>query len=89
LFAVGALASVVPSQVATDELLGLVLRLAKDPVPNIRFNVARVLEKMLPFLEASSLQTQVLPALSSLSEDTDVDVKFFANQCILAIRKKN
>lgn len=34
-----------------QEVLPLVLRMASDPVPNIRFNVSKTLEKMAPRLQ--------------------------------------
>lgn len=37
-----------------QEVLPLVLRMASDPVPNIRFNVSKTLEKMAPRLEVGT-----------------------------------
>jgi len=50
------LVAVCPDRVAPrlgceQEVLPLVLRMASDPVPNIRFNVSKTLEKMAPRLE--------------------------------------
>lgn len=38
-----------------QEVLPLVLRMATDPVPNIRFNVSKTLEKMAPRLEVGNM----------------------------------
>lgn len=43
-----------------QEVLPLVLRMASDPVPNIRFNVSKTLEKMAPRLEVRKVSVFVL-----------------------------
>ncbi|XP_020798387.1 serine/threonine-protein phosphatase PP2A 65 kDa regulatory subunit-like [Drosophila serrata] len=63
-------------------LLPTVLQLATDPIANVRFNVAKTLQKMTPFLEASVIEDQVKPTLDKLKVDTDADVKYFAAQAI-------
>jgi serine/threonine-protein phosphatase 2A regulatory subunit A len=62
------------------ELLPLILQMACDLVPNIRFNVAKGLEMMAPVCGKSIYETQVRPVLALLVEDTDRDVRFFASQ---------
>jgi len=47
-------------------------------VPNIRFNVAKGLEKMGPVCGRSAYEAQIRPVLSILVEDEDRDVQFFA-----------
>lgn len=69
-------------------LLPTVLLLAADPVANVRFNVAKTLQKITPFLEPSVVDSQVKPALDKLNGDTDVDVKHFASEAIAGIAGK-
>jgi serine/threonine-protein phosphatase 2A regulatory subunit A len=70
----------------TEVLLPVVLRLAPDPVPNVRFNVARTLGAIAPEVTADSLKTRVVPALLRLQTDTDTDVSYFATESLALIR---
>lgn len=64
------------------QLLPFLLRLSRDPVPNVRFNVAKAFERLGPRLERSVLVTQVRPCLEALSRDTDADVRFYAGKAL-------
>ena len=79
------LAEVCGTDITTRQLLPTVLQLASDPVANVRFNVAKTLQKISPFLEASVIDSQVKPTLEKLNADTDVDVKHFASEAIAGI----
>ena len=59
--------------------------MAQDPVPNIRFNVAKTLRVLIPHLDANSNDTKIKPVLMKLHEDDDVDVKFYAGIALQAI----
>lgn len=72
-------------EMTTRLLLPTVLLLANDGVANVRFNVAKTLQKISTYLEASAIETQVKPALEQLNADTDVDVKHFASEAIVGI----
>ena len=49
-------------------------------VPNIRFNVAKELGTIAPVCGQTVYETQVSPVLSVLLDDTDQDVRYFAEQ---------
>lgn len=85
LFCLNMLAEVCGTDITTKLLLPTVLLLASDPVSNVRFNVAKTLQKISPFLDSSVIDTQVKPTLEKLNADTDVDVKHFASEAIAAI----
>jgi serine/threonine-protein phosphatase 2A regulatory subunit A len=53
-------------------------------VPNIKFNVAKVLQSLFPILDQSLAEKTVKPCLVELSEDPDVDVRYYANQALQA-----
>lgn len=59
--------------------------MANDNVANVRFNVAKTLQRIGPYLEPSAVQTQVKPVLEKLNTDTDVDVKYFASEAMAGI----
>jgi len=73
------LAEVVGAEILTESMLPLLLRLSKDPVPNIRFNVAKVLRVVIPLVGKDVTESRVKPILRTLTEDEDIDVKYFAN----------
>lgn len=85
LFCINVLAEVCGAEISTKMLLPTVLLLAADPVANVRFNVAKTLQKITPFLDPSVVEPQVKPALDKLNGDTDVDVKHFASEAIAGI----
>lgn len=83
LFAIGVLSEVPGmSEVIHNSMLPLVIRMADDSVPNIRFNVAKTLGVLIKNLDANTIQTKVKPTLTKLYEDSDRDVKFYASQAL-------
>merc|ERR1711916_237688 len=74
--------SVVGEDLLINHMLPLVLRLAVDPVPNIRFRVAQAFEVIVDALPQEVIQGEVHPCLSKLTEDSDADVKFFARSAL-------
>jgi len=74
------MASSLDVQIIRDTVLDAALALANDPIPNIRFNVAKCLETLGMTLAASPegqdlLHHTVLPALQKLQDDSDADVR--------------
>ena len=53
-------------------------------MPNVKFNVAKMLEKIAPLLERQVIELTVKPCLSELCEDSDADVRFYARQALFA-----
>jgi serine/threonine-protein phosphatase 2A regulatory subunit A len=66
--------------IAQIEVLPLLLEMATDTVPNIRFNVAQSLGSIAFICDVSTYQQQILPVLSLLQEDMDRDVRFYADK---------
>lgn len=69
-------------------MLDAILRLAKDPIPNIRFNVAKTLEVIAGVLATMPTGkqlavTKIGPVLKTLQNDPDADVRYFANKAIM------
>ncbi|CAG7862247.1 unnamed protein product [Brassica rapa] len=91
--AVSLLAPVIGSEITCSKLLPVVITASKDRqynkqgffiyhrVPNIKFNVAKVLQSLIPIV----VENMIRPGLVELSEDPDVDVRFFANQALQSI----
>ena len=48
----------------------------------MKFNVAKMLEKMAPLLDRSAVDATIKPALRELAEDPDADVRFYAAQAL-------
>ena len=62
-------------------------RLSTDPIPNIRFNVAKAYAAVIPILKktdgSQSLVPEVIkPTLLKLADDGDVDVRFYAHNAL-------
>ncbi|KAB1215941.1 Serine/threonine-protein phosphatase 2A 65 kDa regulatory subunit A gamma isoform [Morella rubra] len=82
LHAISLLAPVMVSEITCSKLLPVVINASKDRVPNIKFNVAKVLQSLVPIVDQSVVEKTIHPCLVELSEDPDVDVRFFANQAL-------
>lgn len=86
---VQALAPTLNVEVIRDSVLATVLALVVDPIPNIRFNVAKALEVLGVALATSGtpeakelLSSRVVPAVQALKADSDADVRFFATKAM-------
>ncbi|XP_070201288.1 serine/threonine-protein phosphatase 2A 65 kDa regulatory subunit A alpha isoform-like isoform X2 [Littorina saxatilis] len=76
------LADTVGSELTTKLLLPTVIGMGQDPVANVRFNVAKTLQKLSPLLDQSTIQNLVKPLLEKLKADSDLDVQFFAAEAL-------
>ncbi|OMJ25757.1 Protein phosphatase PP2A regulatory subunit A [Smittium culicis] len=90
IFAITTLAPTVSPIVIRDLILPTVETLMNDPIPNIRFNVAKSIEALTPVLSSNSetselVQTKVIPILKKLHGDSDMDVRYFANKASISI----
>lgn len=88
LFCMNALADVCSPDQIKRLFLPTIKVLSTDPVANVRFNVAKTLQKLSPFLDQATIEAEVKPILDKLNTDTDVDVKHFAQEAIAGIAGK-
>ncbi|XP_039807782.1 protein phosphatase PP2A regulatory subunit A-like isoform X4 [Panicum virgatum] len=80
--AISLLAPVMGAEITCQKLLPVIINFSKDMVPNIKFNVAKVLQSLISILDQSVVEKTVRPCLGELSEDSDVDVRYYANQAL-------
>ncbi|KAI0304580.1 ARM repeat-containing protein [Russula brevipes] len=81
--AIGTIAPSLNIDIVCDEIIDALLRLANDPIPNIRFNVARSLEVVATTYGGRPTgkelaQQKIVPVLEELTSDQDADVRYFA-----------
>lgn len=70
-------------EILLNTMLPLIIRMAEDPVPNIRFNVAKTLSVLIPLIVDNTIVSQkIKPVLNKLFADDDRDVKFYAGQAL-------
>ena len=74
-------------EVIRDSVLDMLLQLASDPIPNIRFNVAKALEIIATSVGDAPegvqlVQQKIAPVLEALKNDQDADVRFFATRAL-------
>ena len=53
-------------------------------VPNVKFNAAKVLARLVPLVDAAVAERTIKPCLQELAADADVDVRFFSHQALHA-----
>jgi serine/threonine-protein phosphatase 2A regulatory subunit A len=80
LYGVQQLALMVSVSALESSLLPLVLEMATDAVPNVRFTVARTLYMMKPRIQSAGLLDQMQSVLHSMSDDSDRDVRYYSSQ---------
>jgi len=85
--AITTIAPTLSLEVIRDSILAVLLSLMADPIPNIRFNVAKSLEVIAQTLgnlpEGPDVsQQRIVPAVESLKNDSDADVRYFANRAL-------
>lgn len=74
-------------EIVRSEVIGPLLDLSKDPIPNIRFNVAKSLEVMAIAFGNSPegrafVRERIIPALERQKSDQDADVRYFATRAL-------
>lgn len=79
----GNLAEAGTTQFIEKNLVPMIMKMANDPVPNVRFNSAKTIQVMLKAPAARTVtQTTLTPCLQRLVTDDDPDVKFFAQRAM-------
>lgn len=78
------------AEAINESILDAVVPMVEDPIPNIRFNVAKAFEVLASVLSQtdagrSAVSTRIVPGLEKLKEDSDADVRFFAQKGLQAI----
>ena len=74
-------------EIIQQDILDRLLDLADDPIPNIKFNVAKSLEALATAYGGTPqgrqlIQTRILPKLETQKNDADADVRYFATRAI-------
>jgi hypothetical protein len=64
-------------QVATH-VLPTYLKAMKDPIPNVRFTMIKIIQKTRSQIDASIVSSQIMPAIKEMTNDTDRDVQYYA-----------
>uniref|UniRef100_A0A0D3B1K8 Condensin complex subunit 1 C-terminal domain-containing protein n=1 Tax=Brassica oleracea var. oleracea TaxID=109376 RepID=A0A0D3B1K8_BRAOL len=83
--AISLMAPVMGSEITCSKFLLVVAEASKDKVPNVKFNVAKLLQSLIPIVDQSVVEKTIRQCLVDLSEDPDVDFRYFANQAICSI----
>ncbi|KDQ07680.1 hypothetical protein BOTBODRAFT_59815 [Botryobasidium botryosum FD-172 SS1] len=88
IFAITTIAPTLTLEIIRDNVLATVIALVKDPIPNIRFNVAKSLEVLALTLANKGAeghdvaQRRIVPAVETLRNDPDADVRYFAGRAL-------
>lgn len=72
-------------EIIKSDILEPLLVLAADPIPNIRFNVAKALEVIVETYtktpeELELVKTRITPTLEQMKNDSDADVRYYATR---------
>ncbi|QDZ19227.1 ARM repeat domain-containing protein [Chloropicon primus] len=84
--AVGAMATVVSSEILQTMLLPELMKFNKDKVPNVRFHACRLMKDVIPCVDPAIVSSTIKPWLADMQDDVDHDVRFFAREAEMTIR---
>ncbi|OAF68390.1 hypothetical protein A3Q56_03825 [Intoshia linei] len=82
LYALRLMAESCGSEVFLQCLLPIILKLGLDKVSNVRFNVCKLLEKLAPLMDSTTINTKVKQLLDNLAKDDDDEVKWYAKSAL-------
>jgi serine/threonine-protein phosphatase 2A regulatory subunit A len=94
LYLISSIQTIAPSldlDIICNEISERLLELADDPIPNIKFNVAKSLEVLATTYGTTPegkqlVQQKILPKLEQQKNDNDTDVRYFAVRAIQNIQ---
>jgi len=66
----------------SDKVLPILIKNAKDEVPNVRFVVIKILKSLAVKLDNSTINSYIKPLFQELSNDSDKDVAFYAQEAL-------
>lgn len=85
LFIIRVLTDTCDTSILVDKFLPIVSRLARDNVPNVRFNSAKTFELIGKKLKEDEIERTIKPTLRLLQTDADNDVRYFADEACKAL----
>ncbi|XP_060551873.1 serine/threonine-protein phosphatase 2A 65 kDa regulatory subunit A alpha isoform-like isoform X1 [Ruditapes philippinarum] len=86
LFCINLLAQECGPDATIKLMLPTILTMSNDGVANVRFNVAKSLQKLGKGLDSATVNSQIKPCLDKLKTDSDIDVAHFAYEAIDALK---
>lgn len=63
-------------------LIPVLLKYCKDPIPNVKFCVAKLLKKLIPKLDPQIVMSKIKPVLTDMCGDADKDVQYYAKAAL-------
>jgi serine/threonine-protein phosphatase 2A regulatory subunit A len=86
--AIALMGTVMDEVTCRNDILPIIIDMATDVVPNIRFNVAKHLELIAPLCGVETYERSILPVLTMLmEEDDDRDVRYYAEKAANALEQ--
>jgi serine/threonine-protein phosphatase 2A regulatory subunit A len=86
--AIALMGTVMDEITCRNDILPIIIDMATDVVPNIRFNVAKHLELIAPVCGIETYERNILPVLTMLmEEDDDRDVRYYAEKAATALEQ--
>lgn len=63
---------------ANSLIVPVFVKAMKDPIPNVRFTVAKILKASRSQLDPAIISSQIVPGLKEMTSDSDRDVQYYA-----------
>lgn len=63
----------------TQHVVPIFVKAMRDPIPNVRFTVNKIIRSCKPFIDGGILSAQIIPVLKEMvASDSDRDVQYYA-----------
>lgn len=85
LYSLQAISEILATNVVTDKILPILLKNAKDDVPNVKLVAVKIIKSLLLKFDSNAVSNNIKPLLQELSNDNDKDVKFYAQEALSSI----
>ncbi|EGR33470.1 phosphorylase phosphatase, putative [Ichthyophthirius multifiliis] len=82
LYALKILAMNISPEVAIDKIVPIFIKHLSDGVPNIRFSTIKYFKEIAAKIENQNVLNDIKTNISNLINDSDKDVKYFAQECL-------
>ena len=57
-----------------QHVVPIFVKAMKDPIPNVRFTVAKIVKQMRQSIDPNTMNSQIAPGLKEMANDSDRDV---------------
>jgi len=78
LYSLAAVMPVLDKAMISEKIVPILVEACKDRIPNVQFCVARIIKEKFSHFDTSVFNSQLVPKLKDMSQESDKDVAYYA-----------